>query len=80
MVWRKGNGGLLQAKTVTRLHCERPLERRKGLRRVEQEWKKANTFHRSRDWGLETELQVSLLAHIPERICESLTDLNGKVE
>lgn len=48
----------------------------------EQEWKKANTFHRSRDWGLETgELcRVSWLAHIPERICESLTDLNGKVE
>ena len=53
-----------------------------GARRKERKWKKANTFHRSRAWGLETgELcRVSLLAHIPERICESLTDLNGKVE
>lgn len=63
-----------------------------GERRKERKWKKSNTFHRKRDWDLETgelcgELEkreprtpLSLLAQITERTCESLTDLNGKVE
>ena len=82
----KGEWRPLQAKSssdsTVKDHWRGTKASEEGARRKERKWKKPNTFHRRRDWGLETgELcRVGLLAHIPQRICESFMDLNGKVE